>query len=166
MTRKRRRLIVLLLFLVGLGTATALSLFAFQDNLVFFFSPSELASRRLPADRAIRVGGLVEPGSVARGPATEIRFRITDGAAQLPVIYLGLLPDLFREGQGVVASGRIGPDGTFRASEILAKHDENYMPREVADALRRAGHWQGESAPQGQSQAQGQAQGQPQGTRP
>jgi cytochrome c-type biogenesis protein CcmE len=148
MSRKRRRLTILVLFLVGLGTATALSLFAFQDSLVFFFSPSDLATRPLPADRAIRVGGLVEPGSVARGPAATISFRITDGQAQLPVTYTGILPDLFREGQGVVASGRLGPDGTFRASEILAKHDENYMPREVADALRRSGHWQGESQPQ------------------
>jgi cytochrome c-type biogenesis protein CcmE len=164
MTRKRRRLVVLLLFLVGLGTATALSLFAFQDSLVFFFSPSDLASRPLPADRAIRVGGLVEPGSVDRGSAPEIHFRITDGTTQLPVVYSGLLPDLFREGQGVVASGRIGPDGTFRASEILAKHDENYMPREVADALRRAGHWQGESPPQA-AQGQPTAGGQPPGIR-
>src|SRR5262245_58261779 len=121
MTRKRRRLMVLVLFLVGLGTATALSLMAFQDSLVFFFSPSDLASRQLPADRASRVGGVVEVGSVDRRSAPAIRFRITDGTTQLPVVYSGLLPDLFREGQGVVASGRIGPDGTFRASEILAK---------------------------------------------
>jgi len=149
MTRKRRRLVILALFLLGLGTATGLSLLAFQDSLVFFFSPSDLAQRRVPADRAIRVGGLVEPGSVARGPATEIRFRITDGATQIPVTFSGILPDLFREGQGVVASGRLGPDGTFRASEILAKHDETYMPREVADALRRSGHWRDGEAPPG-----------------
>jgi cytochrome c-type biogenesis protein CcmE len=165
MTRKRRRLIVLILFLAGLGTATGLSLLAFQDSLVFFFSPTDLASRPVAGDRAVRVGGLVEPGSVTRGPATEVRFRITDGTTQLPVVYSGLLPDLFREGQGVVASGRVQPDGSFRASEILAKHDENYMPREVADALRRQGHWQGEGPPQGSPRgaAPGGAQAAPQG---
>ncbi len=155
MTRKRRRLTILVLFLLGLGTATALSLLAFQDSLVFFFSPSDLAQRQVPADRAIRVGGLVEPGSVARGPTTEIRFRITDGSTQLPVTFSGILPDLFREGQGVVASGRLGPDGTFRASEILAKHDETYMPREVADALRRSGHWRDGEPQPGQGPRQG-----------
>jgi cytochrome c-type biogenesis protein CcmE len=160
MTRKRRRLVILVLFLLGLGTATALSLLAFQDSLVFFFSPSDLAQRQVPADRAIRVGGLVEPGSVARGPATEIRFRITDGTTQLAVTYSGILPDLFREGQGVVASGRLAPDGTFRASEILAKHDETYMPREVADALRRSGHWR--EGEQGRGATPGTRQGAPQ----
>ena len=143
MTRKRRRLIVLMLFLVGLGTATTLSLFAFQDSLVFFFSPSDLASRPLPADRAIRVGGLVEPGSVARGPATEIRFRITDGATQLPVVYSGILPDLFREGQGVVTEGSFdAATHAFVADSVLAKHDENYMPKEVADRLKKDGVWE------------------------
>jgi cytochrome c-type biogenesis protein CcmE len=160
MTRKRRRLVILVLFLLGLGTATALSLLAFQDSLVFFFSPSDLAQRQVPADRAIRVGGLVEPGSVARGPATEIRFRITDGTTQLAVTYSGILPDLFREGQGVVASGRLAPDGTFRASEILAKHDETYMPREVADALRRSGHWR--EGEQGRGATPGTRRGVPQ----
>ena len=143
MTRKRRRLLILSLFLLGLGSATALSLLAFQDNLVFFFSPSDLARRPPPADRTVRVGGLVEPGSVERS-GTEVRFAITDGTTRLAVAYTGILPDLFREGQGVVANGRVQPDGSFRASEILAKHDENYMPREVADALRREGHWRTE----------------------
>ncbi|MBL8836333.1 MAG: cytochrome c maturation protein CcmE [Alphaproteobacteria bacterium] len=154
MTRKRRRLVILSLFLLGLGSATALSLLAFQDSLVFFFSPSDLARRPPPTDRAVRVGGLVEPGSVARS-GTEVRFAITDGTTRLAVAYTGILPDLFREGQGVVANGRIQPDGSFRASEILAKHDENYMPREVAESLRREGHWRDGAAGAAAQPAQG-----------
>lgn len=145
MTRKRRRLNLLLLCGLGLGSATALTLTAFQDNLVFFRSPSDIAREAPPANRAFRLGGLVESGSVEReaGPDGRpvARFRVTDGASTLPVTYAGILPDLFREGQGVVALGTLGPDGTFRASEVLARHDETYMPPEVADALKRAGHW-------------------------
>jgi cytochrome c-type biogenesis protein CcmE len=148
MTRKRRRLYILGLFLLGLGTATALALTAFQDNLVFFYSPSDLETKHLPPGRTFRLGGLVEPGSIDRTPqpgsnAVEVRFRVTDMTRAVPVVYAGLLPDLFREGQGVVANGSIGPDGVFRARELLAKHDENYMPPEVADALKRSGQWQG-----------------------
>lgn len=140
MTRKRRRLAILLLFLLGLGTATALTLTAFQDHLVFFYSPTDLTQGRAPAGRAIRIGGLVEPGTIEREGA-EIRFIVTDNVNRLRVVYRGLVPDLFREGQGVVAQGRM--DGAvFRANEVLARHDENYMPPEVADALRRAGHYQ------------------------
>src|SRR5262245_50212651 len=143
MTRKRRRLYILLLFLLGLGTATALTLAAFQDNLVFFYSPSDLATKQLAPGRTIRVGGLVEQGSVQRGGGRpEIRFTVTDLEKTVPVVYVGMLPDLFREGQGVIATGKLGTDGVFHASEILAKHDENYMPPEVADALKRAGRWQ------------------------
>ncbi len=144
MTRKRRRLYVLLLCGLCLGTATALVLTAFQDNLVFFRSPSDIAREAPPPDRAFRLGGLVETGSVER--STEAgrpvaTFRVTDGGHTVNVTYGGVLPDLFREGQGVVTLGRLGPDGVFRASEVLARHDETYMPPEVADALRRSGHW-------------------------
>ncbi|MBK1660610.1 cytochrome c maturation protein CcmE [Paracraurococcus ruber] len=145
MTRKRRRLWLLLLCGLGLGSATALTLTAFQDNLVFFRSPSDIAREIPPAGRAFRLGGLVEPGSVAKatGPdgKPEARFRVTDGPNAIPVTYAGVLPDLFREGQGVVTLGKLGPDGVFRASEVLARHDETYMPPEVADALKRSGHW-------------------------
>ena len=145
MTRKRRRLNVLLLCGLGLGSATALTLTAFQDNLVFFRSPSEIAREAPPPNRAFRLGGLVENGSLQReaGPdgRPAARFRVTDGASTLSVTYAGILPDLFREGQGVVALGTMGPDGSFRASEVLARHDETYMPPEVADALKRSGPW-------------------------
>jgi cytochrome c-type biogenesis protein CcmE len=139
MTRKRRRLYALLLALLGLGTATALTLTAFQDNIVFFYSPSDLAAKP-PGDRTVRIGGLVEPGSVAKaGDSQQVLFRVTDNAQSLQVRYAGALPDLFREGQGIVAEGRLGSDGVFVAREVLAKHDENYMPPEVADALKRSG---------------------------
>ena len=131
MTRKRRRLIVLLACLACLGTATALTLLAFNDSMVFFVTPSELAARAASA-RTLRLGGLVEAGSVERirrdgRPAAS--FRVTDGSKAVPVEYVGILPDLFREGQGVVALGTLLPDGHFLASEVLAKHDETYMPR-------------------------------------
>jgi cytochrome c-type biogenesis protein CcmE len=146
MTRKRRRLYILGLFLLGLGTATALTLSAFQDNLVFFYSPTDLAAKEkeLPPGRLFRLGGLVEPGSIDRASgsgAVEVRFRVTDLNRAVPVVYAGILPDLFREGQGVVANGTLGTDGVFRARELLAKHDENYMPPEVAEALKKSGQW-------------------------
>lgn len=146
MTRKRRRLYILGLFLLGLGTATALTLTAFQDNLVFFYSPSDLAAKQIPPERTFRLGGLVEVGSIERPAATEartveVRFTITDLDKSVPVLYAGILPDLFREGQGVIANGKLGTDGVFRARELLAKHDENYMPPEVAEALKKSGRW-------------------------
>jgi cytochrome c-type biogenesis protein CcmE len=145
MTRKKRRLMVLLLAGLGLGTATALTLTAFQDNLVFFLSPSDVVAQRPAGDRAFRLGGLVENGSVTRHTGSDGRpsatFRVSDGPNAITVTYAGVLPDLFREGQGVVTLGRLLPDGSFRATEVLARHDETYMPPEVADALRRAGHW-------------------------
>lgn len=144
MTRKQQRLRVILLCGLGLGAATALSLAAFQDNLVFFRSPADIAAAP-PADgRAFRLGGLVEAGSVARATVEGrpvATFRVTDGAHTVAVTYTGVLPDLFREGQGVVTLGRLRPDGVFAASEVLARHDETYMPPEVADALKRSGHW-------------------------
>jgi cytochrome c-type biogenesis protein CcmE len=124
----------------GLGVATALVLNAFQSNLVFFFTPTQVAANEAPKNRNFRVGGLVEPGSVVRDKdALTVRFRVTDTAQAIPVTYTGILPDLFKEGKGVVAQGRIGSDGIFKASEVLAKHDENYMPPEAAHALEKAG---------------------------
>ncbi|MBI0534541.1 cytochrome c maturation protein CcmE [Roseomonas sp. KE2513] len=139
-SRRRRRMLVLLLCALGIGAAAALALTAFRDNLVFFRSPSDIVSMASPDERAFRLGGLVEAGSVVRD-GTEVRFRVTDGANAVAVFYRGVLPDLFREGQGVVTLGRMRPDGTFAASEVLARHDETYMPPEVMDALKRSGHW-------------------------
>lgn len=147
MIRKKQRLAMLLLAALGLGTATALVLTAFEDNLVFFYSPSDLQVRTV-GDRTFRLGGLVEPGSVQRqDDGLTIQFTVTDLANRVPVIFKGLLPDLFREGQGVIAEGKLGGDGVFQAREVLAKHDENYMPPEVADALQRAGAAPGDKAP-------------------
>ena len=142
MTRKRRRLVVVLVCAVGLGSATALTLSAFSDNLVFFVSPSDLA-KAPPTNRQMRLGGLVQQGSVERssGGVAGARFKVTDGSASVPVVYKGILPDLFREGQGVVVLGIEQADGVFRASEVLAKHDETYMPKEVAEALKKSGRW-------------------------
>ena len=139
MTRRQRRLGILLAALVCAGAATALTLNAFRSNLVFFFSPSQIAAKEAPVAQVFRLGGLVERGSVQRErDGMTIRFIVTDTARGVPVVYHGLLPDLFREGKGVVARGRLGEDGIFVANEVLAKHDENYMPPEAADALRRA----------------------------
>ncbi len=127
--------------LLALGVAVALVLNAFQSNLVFFFTPTQVASNEAPHGRSFRIGGLVEAGSVVRDKdALTVRFRVTDTSKTIPVVYTGILPDLFREGKGVVAQGKIGSDGVFHASEVLAKHDENYMPPEAAEALRKAGH--------------------------
>jgi cytochrome c-type biogenesis protein CcmE len=125
--------------LAALGIAAALVLNAFQSNLVFFFTPTQVAAREAPQGRPFRVGGLVEAGSLAREPnSLTVRFRVTDTAQTIPVTYTGLLPDLFKEGKGVVAQGTLGLDGVFRASEVLAKHDENYMPPAAADAVKQA----------------------------
>jgi cytochrome c-type biogenesis protein CcmE len=150
MTRKRRRLWILVACGLGLGSATALALSAFRDNLVFFLAPSDLAGKASAPGRTFLLGGLVEQGSVQRStddghPAA--KFRVTDGGASVEVTYVGILPDLFREGQGVVTLGAMRPDGTFRASEVLAKHDETYMPKDVADALKKSGHWSPSAGP-------------------
>ncbi|HEX3860260.1 MAG TPA: cytochrome c maturation protein CcmE [Stellaceae bacterium] len=143
MTRKRRRLIVLLIGLSLLGTASAMVLAAFSDNLVFFYSPSDLAEKPVGAGHRVRIGGLVEDHSLTHEPdGHSVGFRVTDGKTDLAVVYDGVLPDLFREGQGVVAEGRLRSDGVFAASSVLAKHDEKYMPPEVAEALKKAGRWQ------------------------
>jgi len=141
-TRKQQRLGLLALGMAALAGATTLVLVAFSDNLVFFYSPSELKTKSVGIDRRVRIGGLVETGSVMHSDGHRISFRVTDGAIDVAVIYEGILPDLFREGQGVVAEGRLRSDGVFAASTVLAKHDENYMPREVVDALKKSGHWQ------------------------
>ena len=139
MKPRTRRLGWIIGGLAALGVAAALVLNAFRSNLVFFFTPTQVAAREAPQGRPFRVGGLVETGSLAREPnSLTVRFRVTDTAQTIPVTYTGLLPDLFKEGKGVVAQGTLGPDGVFRASEVLAKHDENYMPPAAADAVKQA----------------------------
>src|SRR5439155_7578820 len=140
-TAKRRRLWLLVGSLAVLGVAAALVLTALNDNIVFFYSPSQLAEKKLSPDRRFRLGGLVEQGSVKKD-GQEVRFKVTDLKQSVAVVYRGLLPDLFREGQGVIAEGSLGADGVFTAREVLAKHDENYMPPEVAKALKESGRWQ------------------------
>ena len=144
MTRKHRRLTVLLACGLGLGTATALTLSALSDGVAFFLAPGDIA--KAPPGRSFRLGGLVEAGSVTRGAETA-SFRVTDGRGTVTVSYHGILPDLFREGQGIVALGTLTPDGQFAAQEVLAKHDETYMPKEVAEALKKSGHWRPEQGP-------------------
>jgi cytochrome c-type biogenesis protein CcmE len=125
--------------IAALGVAAALILSAFQQNLVFFFTPSQVAANEAPQGKTFRIGGMVEKGSVKRGEdGLTVKFLVTDTAKSIPVVYRGALPDLFREGKGVVAQGRVGADGVFSASEVLAKHDENYMPPEAAEAVKRA----------------------------
>jgi cytochrome c-type biogenesis protein CcmE len=125
--------------LAVLATAVALVLYALSSNIVFFFTPTQVARNEAPQGRAFRIGGLVEPDSVKRD-GLDVRFKVTDGAQAIPVVYRGTLPDLFKEGKGVVAQGQLGTDGVFKAAEVLAKHDENYMPPEAAEALKQAGH--------------------------
>ena len=146
MKRKQRRLMFVVLGMAALGLAAALIMFAFEDNLVFFFSPTDLQAREFTPNQSLRVGGLVEKGSIVReSDGLTVRFTITDLSNTVAVVYNGVLPDLFKEEQGVVAQGHM-KGGTFEAVEILAKHDENYMPREVADALKESGQWQGNEA--------------------
>ena len=150
--RKRQRLVLVIVALVLLGGAGGLVLFALSDSVAFFVTPSDIATGRVEADKRFRLGGLVVDGSVERQDGT-VQFRLTDQANEVPVRYRGILPDLFREGQGIVAQGVLGEDGVFAASEVLAKHDESYMPPEVAEALKQAGVWrQGEAAGGGRGQ--------------
>jgi len=137
MTARRKRLTIILGILLAVAAATALVLNAFRSNLVFFYSPTQVAAHEAPENRLFRVGGLVLTGSLQR-EGVEVTFTVTDLAHSMPVRYRGILPDLFKEGKGVVAQGRLGTDGVFVAQEVLAKHDENYMPPEAADALKRA----------------------------
>lgn len=139
MKPRTKRGLAIVVGLAALGIASALVLNAFQSNLVFFFSPSQVAADEAPRERSFRVGGLVEEGSIVRDEKTlQVSFVVTDLAQKVPVTYTGLLPDLFREGKGVVAQGKMGADGVFHADQVLAKHDENYMPPEAADALAKA----------------------------
>lgn len=149
MTRKNQRIALIVGGLSFLGIAAGLVLTAFEDSVVFFFSPTELQAKPVDPEQRIRVGGLVEEGTVERGPAdAEVRFNVTDGTTSLTIRYVGILPDLFREGQGIVAQGQMR-NAMFQADEVLAKHDENYMPKEVADALKQGGHWKDGEPPAG-----------------
>ena len=139
MKPRHKRIALIAGSLAALGVAAALILNAFQSNLVFFFSPSQVLANEAPPGRAFRIGGMVEAGSVKRqDDGLTVRFNVTDTAQTVPVVYKGILPDLFREGKGVVAQGQLGTDGVFHASQVLAKHDENYMPPEAAHALEQA----------------------------
>ena len=138
MKPRQKRAMIVVGVLSAVGVAVALVLNAFNSNLVFFYSPTQVAANEAPQGRTFRIGGLVEEGTVARDGVT-VRFVVTDTAKTVPVRYTGILPDLFKEGKGVVAQGQIGPDGVFVAREVLAKHDENYMPPEAAEALKKAG---------------------------
>jgi cytochrome c-type biogenesis protein CcmE len=145
MTRRQRRL-GLIGSGLGLGAlALALMLYGLRDSIVFFNSPTDVVEKHVAPGTRIRLGGLVKPGSVVRGQNLAVRFEVTDGSNSIPVSFQGILPDLFREGQGIVTEGVVEP-GAFKADSVLAKHDENYMPKEVVDALKRSGHWEDEYA--------------------
>jgi cytochrome c-type biogenesis protein CcmE len=146
MTRKQRRSVLIGGCLAVLGVAVGLVLFALEDSIVFFYTPSDVAEKHLASGQRFRLGGLVEEGSVVRGQGTDVRFAVTDSIKSISVVYTGVLPDLFREGQGVITEGKLGTDGIFTADNVLAKHDENYMPPEVAAALKEKGVWQGADA--------------------
>ena len=141
MTRKQRRLILIGSSLGVLALAAGLVLFALKDSIVFFNSPTDVVDKHVQPGTRIRLGGLVKPGTVQRGDHLAVRFEVTDGNRAIAVNYQGILPDLFREGQGVIAEGMLEPGGAFKADSVLAKHDEKYMPKEVADALKKQGHW-------------------------
>lgn len=150
MKPKHQRLLFIIVSMIFLCAGTLLTMAAFRNNLVFFYSPSDLVkqplSSTLPLTKTIRIGGLVKAGSIEHGSGDSINFIITDGQADIKVLYNGILPNLFREGQGCIAEGKITSDGEFTAQKILAKHDEKYMPREVVDALKRSGNWHGGEA--------------------
>ena len=148
MTRKQRRLVLISLALGVLGLAAGLVLYSLSGSITLFQSPTDVVEKNLQPGTRMRLGGLVEGGSVRRGENMEVAFAVTDGRTTIPVTYRGILPDLFRDGQGVVTDGVLGPDRSFRADSVLARHDENYMPKEVADSLKRQGHWKpGDPAP-------------------
>ncbi|WP_024517488.1 cytochrome c maturation protein CcmE [Bradyrhizobium sp. Tv2a-2] len=162
MTRKQRRLTMIGCALAVLGFAAGLVLYSLRDSIVFFSTPAMVGEQHIAPGKRFRLGGLVQPGSLKRGDNLAVTFEVADGTAKLPVAYKGLLPDLFREGQGVVAEGSLDNAGVFQADTVLAKHDETYMPKEVADALKKQGHWKDDYAakPGGGMAAQaGQGQG-------
>jgi cytochrome c-type biogenesis protein CcmE len=142
MTRKQRRLVLIGTSLGVLAIAAALVLGALRDSIVFFNSPTDVAEKSIPSGTRMRIGGLVKPGSLQRGDNLQVSFAVTDGKTDIAVRYQGIVPDLFREGQGVVAEGRLESGRVFAADTVLAKHDERYMPREVVDALKKSGRWQ------------------------
>lgn len=144
MTRKQRRLTIIGGSLAVLAVAAALVLNAMRDSILFFSTPKMVAEKHIQPGKRFRLGGLVQPGSLVRGDNLKVTFEVSDGSSELPVSYQGILPDLFREGQGVVAEGALDGSGVFRADTVLAKHDENYMPKDVADALKKQGHWKDE----------------------
>src|SRR4051812_6894239 len=147
MTRKQRRLILIGSSLGVLAIAVALILGSLRQSIVFFNSPTDVADNKAAPGKRIRLGGMVKMGSLERGDDLQVRFAVTDGNKDVRVNYRGIVPDLFREGQGVIAEGHVEPGGTFTAETVLAKHDENYMPREVVDALKKQGYWQENAAP-------------------
>jgi cytochrome c-type biogenesis protein CcmE len=158
MTRKQRRLALIGSGLAVLAVAAGLVLSALRDSIVFFNSPTDVVEKKVkPGDR-IRLGGLVKPGSLARGDNLNVRFDVTDGNREIAVAFTGILPDLFREGQGVVTEGALDGTGLFKADTVLAKHDETYMPKEVADALKKQGHWKEDYEKKTGAAAQGRAQ--------
>ncbi len=146
MTRKQRRLTMIGGALLVLGIAVGLVLNAMRDSILFFTTPSSIAEKHIVPGQRFRLGGLVEGGSLVRGEHLNVRFEVTDGNAKIPVTYQGILPDLFREGQGVVSEGALDVNGVFRADTVLAKHDETYMPKAVADELKKEGHWKDDYA--------------------
>jgi cytochrome c-type biogenesis protein CcmE len=155
MTRKQRRLVLIGSGLAVLGVAAALVLTALRDSIVFFNSPTEIVENKIAPGTRVRLGGLVQPNSVVRGEHGLVRFDVTDGNRTITVAYTGILPDLFREGQGVVTEGALDAAGTFKADSVLAKHDENYMPKEVADSLKKQGHWKDDYGAKQSSTAKG-----------
>jgi cytochrome c-type biogenesis protein CcmE len=161
MTRKQRRLTLIGIAGAVIAVAVGLVTYALNDRIVFFNSPSDVLAKQLPPGQRIRLGGLVKDGSVKRGDGTTVSFEVTDTVSTIPVTYKGILPDLFREGQGVVTEGRLGTDGRFAAETVLAKHDETYMPREVAESLKKQGHWQGGAPKPGDTPAPAPARGTP-----
>ena len=140
MTPRQRRMVMVGLVIAGVAVAAYLGLTAFQKNLLYFYTPTQVKNGEAPTGYPFRVGGLVVKGSVQRKEGVDVRFEVTDGPAVVPVLYSGILPDLFREGQGIISIGQMNAEGTFVASEVLAKHDENYMPPEVGDALKKSGN--------------------------
>ena len=160
MTRKQRRMTIIGGSLAVLALAAALVLNALRDSIVFFSTPTMVAEKHVAPGKRFRLGGLVQPGSLHRGDNLAMTFEVADGGAKLPVAYKGILPDLFREGQGVVAEGALDANGVFKADTVLAKHDETYMPKEVADALKKQGHWKDDYGPRPAATT---AQGNPQG---
>lgn len=160
MTRKQRRLVLISAGVGVLGIAAGLVLNALSDSIVFFNSPTDVIEKQVKPETRIRLGGLVQPGSVVKGDHLKIRFEVSDGNKQIPVTYQGILPDLFREGQGVIAEGKLDVAGVLKADSVLARHDERYLPKEIEDSLKKQGHWKDDyvKAKQGTTQSQGTAQ--------